>query len=188
MSTAATAIGDWVTQLGARQPTPGGGAAAALAAATGAALGAMAARYTTGKRWADRSGQTEPLIALLDTLAAGFLDLADRDAKAYAALQASWKQNDLDPATKAQIEDDARAVPATILERCADSCESIATFVPNCNPMIVSDAKAAIHLLAGAARAAWHTLLINQPNTDMQSRAEAQLQRCSAAEQPLLPG
>ena len=41
-------IGDFLDRLGDRVPVPGGGAAAALQAAQGAALLAMVARYTTG--------------------------------------------------------------------------------------------------------------------------------------------
>ena len=42
-------IGDFLARLAARVPVPGGGAAAALHAAEGAALLGMVARYTTGR-------------------------------------------------------------------------------------------------------------------------------------------
>ena len=41
-------INEYLARLASREPTPGGGAAAALHAAQGAALVAMVARYTTG--------------------------------------------------------------------------------------------------------------------------------------------
>ena len=44
-------ISDYVARLASRQPTPGGGAAAALHAAQGAALVAMVARYTSGAKY-----------------------------------------------------------------------------------------------------------------------------------------
>ena len=45
-------IGGFIASLSARTAIPGGGAAAAIAAALGCAAGAMAARYTTGPKWA----------------------------------------------------------------------------------------------------------------------------------------
>lgn len=179
-------IGTWIGDLAGREPTPGGGGAAAIAAATGSALGAMAARYTTGRKWADRAETVGPLLALLDTHIAALLVAADLDAAAYAELQASWKRDDLEDAQRAAIADRARAVPADIVARCADACEALAAFLPRCNPMIVSDGKAAIHLLAGAARAAWQTLTVNEPTAAQADRARADLDRCAAAERPLL--
>jgi formiminotetrahydrofolate cyclodeaminase len=49
-------INDYLTRLASRQPTPCGGAAAALHAAQGAALVAMVARYTSGAKY--RAQQT----------------------------------------------------------------------------------------------------------------------------------
>ena len=43
-------IGEFLDQLAERVPAPGGGAAAALLAAQGAALLGMVARYTTGEK------------------------------------------------------------------------------------------------------------------------------------------
>ena len=44
-------LSDITKALSERTPTPGGGAAAAIAAALGCAAGAMAARYTTGTKY-----------------------------------------------------------------------------------------------------------------------------------------
>ena len=49
MSTSARGIGPWLDELGSASATPGGGAAAGVAAATGAALIAMVGRLTVGK-------------------------------------------------------------------------------------------------------------------------------------------
>ena len=47
-------IAEWLDELADRKPTPGGGAVAALCAASSAALLEMVGNYTTGKKWADR--------------------------------------------------------------------------------------------------------------------------------------
>src|SRR6185312_2573436 len=47
-------LGDFLTRLGSADPTPGGGAAAAVVGALGAALIEMTANLTLGKpKWAD---------------------------------------------------------------------------------------------------------------------------------------
>ena len=51
---ASQSVDRYLDRLASGDPTPGGGAAAALHAAQGAALVAMVARFTTGARFADR--------------------------------------------------------------------------------------------------------------------------------------
>lgn len=181
--TARQPIGPWVGSLAARQATPGGGAAAAVAAAIGAAVGAMAARYTTGKKWADRAEQATALAEALEEAAKRCLALADEDAAAYTALQASWKDQSQSDAEKAAIAAWAQGVPAGLIATCAEQAEALAGFLEACNPMIVSDAKAGIHLLAGAGRAAWQTLLVNQPDDVERARAAAHLATLARCEE-----
>ncbi|KAH8048704.1 hypothetical protein JL722_12324 [Aureococcus anophagefferens] len=84
-------VRDFVAALSAKQPTPGGGAAAALAAALGDASGAMACVYTQRKKDRER-GVFDKAKASGDLLTASALSdvaAADADAAAYAALQAT---------------------------------------------------------------------------------------------------
>src|SRR4051812_19516851 len=90
-SLAQGSVADLVARLAARAPAPGGGAPAAIAGAIGCATGAMAARYTPGPKWADRSATAEALAAELDDAAARLLALADEDAAAFAAVGAARK-------------------------------------------------------------------------------------------------
>ena len=148
-------VRDFVAALSAKQPTPGGGAAAALAAALGDASGAMACVYTQRKKDKER-GVFDKAKASGDLLTASALSdvaAADADAAAYAALQSTWKKDcALTEAEKDRVAADALAVPVDLLERCYLNARDVAAFVPLCNPNIVSDAKVALHLLAGAAR------------------------------------
>ena len=69
-------IQGFVEGLAAREPVPGGGAAAALAGGMGAALGAMAIQFTVGKKkYADLREDLERDLALLEELSQGFLSL-----------------------------------------------------------------------------------------------------------------
>jgi formiminotetrahydrofolate cyclodeaminase len=170
-----------VAALAARSPTPGGGAAAAAAAALGMAAGAMAARYTTGPKWADRAAEAEALAISLDQAAAEVLALADRDEAAFAAAQAARKAGDQAAAGRAEAE--AAAVPLAVMAACADRATALAAFLPRCNPNLVSDVRVALHLLDGAARAAWATALANRPDGEAQTLGAALLARCAAAAQ-----
>ncbi|KAH8059542.1 hypothetical protein JL721_9282 [Aureococcus anophagefferens] len=137
-------VRDFVAALSAKQPTPGGGAAAALAAALGDASGAMACVYTQRKKDRER-GVFDKAKASGDLLTASALSdvaAADADAAAYAALQATWKKDcALTEAEKDRVAADALAVPVDLLERCYLNARDVAAFVPLCNPNIVSDAK-----------------------------------------------
>ena len=80
-------LGAFLEQLASRQPTPGGGAAAAVCLAQAAALGSMVLRYTLGKeKFAQHEARNSAALHALDTARAESLALADADVAAYATL------------------------------------------------------------------------------------------------------
>ena len=81
-------------QLAARQATPGGGGSGALAAAIGAAVGRWQHNTPPAKNGWIVKHRVKNLIADLEQ-ARRFLQAIDDDAQAYAALQASWRNNSL---------------------------------------------------------------------------------------------
>ena len=177
---------DFVAALAAKQPTPGGGAAAAVGAAVGAAAAAMSAQYTQRKKDVE-SGAAEvakELIAKLDC--ATLLASADADAAAYADLQRSWKDSQMTEDEKAAIAATALAVPVSLVEQCHAHIASIKAFLPSCNPNITSDAKVGIHQLAGAARAAFQTALVNKPPAEEAARLRTLLREIRDIEEELL--
>ncbi len=151
-----------------------------MAAALGCAAGAMAARYTTGAKHPVVGPQAEALAATLDAAAAACLSAADADADAYAAVGAARKTKDAPALATAEAR--ARAVPADLLAACALHAAGLAAFLPACNPHLTSDVKVGIHLLAGGGRAAWQTLLVNQPDDETRRVGEAHLAALVAAE------
>lgn len=168
----------FITALAQRTPTPGGGAAAAIAAALGCAAGAMAARYTTGPKWAAISDQAQALADLLDRAADDCQRLAEEDAAAFAAVGAARKAG----SGLAEAEARSAAVPADLLATCALQAAGLAGFIPRCNPQLLSDVKVGIHLLAGAGRAAWQTLLVNHPGDETRRVARVHLDALAQAE------
>jgi len=173
-------IASFVADLSARQPTPGGGASAAVTAAIACATAAMACRYTTGEKWPAVTTEAEALAAQLDAWRTDALHFADADATAYGAVGIAKKSKD--PATIAAAARAAAAVPAGLIALCGAAAHACADFRPRCNPWLVSDIDTALHLLAGAARAARCTLLMNQPAAALINQATATVAAISVAE------
>ena len=84
-------IGEFLDQLAERIPAPGGGAAAALLAAQGAALLGMVARYTTGEKYAEHQVTIGRIITEVDELRNIALRLADADADAFLAVADAYQ-------------------------------------------------------------------------------------------------
>lgn len=173
-------IASFVAALSARQPTPGGGASAAVTVAIACATAAMACRYTTGDKWPDVTSEAEALAQRLDVWRDDALRFADADASVYAAVGVAKKTKDA--AIVAAAEAAAAAVPAGLIALCGQVAESCCVFRPRCNPWLVSDIDTALHLLAGAGRAARRILIINQPPAALIELANHTITALSKAE------
>lgn len=184
MSLGSTTITALISDLASRTPTPGGGAAAAIAAALGCAAGAMATRYTSGAKYAVVADDAQRFGDVLTRAALDCTRLGDADAQAYAAVTAARKAKD--PLATAHAEQCAGAVPAELLALCAQHAAGLADFIPTCNSYLVSDVKVGIHLLAGAGRAAWQTLLVNSPSAAVHALAATQVTALAMAERAAL--
>jgi formiminotetrahydrofolate cyclodeaminase len=180
--TAACIVGAWAETLAAKSSTPGGGAAAAVVGAVGAALGAMSARYTTGERHPARH-EAAALADALDDARARLLALADADADAFNALKAARN----DPVALAAATEEAVAVPERMLDLLLLCGRDLAAFAPCCNAHLVSDLRAACHLLTGAAAAAAEMILANQPDDGRIAAARAVVDELRALTAPWPP-
>ena len=75
--------------LGSDAPAPGGGSAAALAGAVGAALTAMVGSLTVGrKKYAEFDGLARETLEKARDLEHRFLDVMERDTEAFNAVSA----------------------------------------------------------------------------------------------------
>jgi len=157
-------INNYLSRLASRQPTPGGGAAAALHAAQGAALVAMVARYTTGAKFEQHAALVARITSAADHLVVEALRLADADEHAFQTVIDSYKRpsdtDQLKSARSAAIQDalvQAAQTPAQLI-RVAGEVVSLATdLLDAANPNVISDVAAA----ADAARAAATTARVN---------------------------
>ncbi|WP_327150754.1 cyclodeaminase/cyclohydrolase family protein [Nocardia sp. NBC_01329] len=157
-------IGEYLGELAAKVPAPGGGAVAALHAAQGAALIAMVARYTTRAKDADHRPAIDRIIEAADTARARALALADADAHAFTAVGAAYKlPRDTDgevTARSAAIHTallEAARVPAAVIDEAHGILTLATELLPIGNPNVVTDIGAA----AAAARAAAGTSQLN---------------------------
>ena len=169
MSTEAQDIGTWLEALSSDAPTPGGGAAAGVAAATGAALIAMVGRLTVGKAgFEDVEARMRDLVERADRDRADFLRLADEDAEAFESVMASFKLpkgTDQEAASRTLAIQDAyeaaAAVPLELAKRSVDLMEVAEDATALGNPHAASDGYSAGTLLFAAALAALANVRIN---------------------------
>ncbi|WP_436528338.1 cyclodeaminase/cyclohydrolase family protein [Actinoplanes sp. HUAS TT8] len=85
-------LGAWLEDLASEAPAPGGGAAAALSAATGAALVAMVCNLTIGKpRYAEHDQLMRDTLVEVTGLRAQALQLAADDADAFGAVSDAYR-------------------------------------------------------------------------------------------------
>lgn len=157
-------ISSYLNRLASREPTPGGGAAAALSAAQAAALTGMVARYTTGARYQQHAEPVQQIIRASGQLAAEALTLADEDEQAFRRVIDSYKLpsgTEEEKAARSAAVDSAligaAQVPATLLRLAGRVVDIAAELFPMANPMVISDVAAA----AAAARAAATTAQVN---------------------------
>ncbi len=85
-------LSTFLDDLASGEPTPGGGSAAALAGALGAALAAMVANLTVGrKRYVDVDAQMQAVLAEADALRSRLTALVAEDAQAYEQVRAAYR-------------------------------------------------------------------------------------------------
>lgn len=155
---------EYLTRLASRAPAPGGGAAAAVHAAQGAALLAMVARYSTGAKYAEHSGLIARVTGDADELAARALRLVDADATAFTAVTDAYRLPRATPREKAArsaaIADaltGAAGPPAEVIAVAERALGLADELLPVGNRNVLTDVAAA----AEAVRAAATTARIN---------------------------
>ncbi len=155
----------YLDQLASGEPIPGGGSAAALAGAMGAALLAMAARFTVGRpKYAEYEAVAARVIADADVTRRELQQLIEKDSEAFAGYGAAMalpRATDEETATrKAAIQAatlESAQIPLQIARHCARLLADAVELADNCNPNLVSDVAVAAHM----AKAALDSAIIN---------------------------
>lgn len=160
---------EFTEALGSSAPTPGGGAAAALAGALAAALAEMVAQLTVGRpRFAAVETQARDALDRARTARDVLLALVDEDARAYVAVAAAYrlpKGTDdervrRDAAVQAVLGTALRP-PLRVMEVGCDVLALADEVARIGNPTVASDAGCAALLGEAAVRAGGLNVLAN---------------------------
>ena len=145
-------IKEYVDILSKKEPIPGGGSAAALTGALGAALISMVANYSLGR---NQSSSTDKKIKSIlkhsERLRKRLLELVDLDAQAY--LNVVKAQTSLANVKQKALRK-AREIPQEITKLCYQAVQLTPFLVEKGNKHLVGDVEAAVEMLLGAYHAA----------------------------------
>lgn len=151
--------------LGSDAPAPGGGSAAALAGALGAALTAMVGSLTVGKKkYAEFDGLARETLEKARDLEHRFLDVMQRDTEAFNAVSAVFampKGTDEEKATRSQAMQDCTRTPFEMMELSLEALRLTEGLVDRSNANAASDLGCAALHLGCAIQGAWLNVLIN---------------------------
>ncbi|MFA6142833.1 MAG: cyclodeaminase/cyclohydrolase family protein [Candidatus Omnitrophota bacterium] len=155
-------IKEYLDDLAAKKPAPGGGSAAALSGAIGVSLMSMVANYTVGNpKYKSVEKAAADILIRVSKAKIEFERLVDADIAAYDKLSKALSQL---PKGSPALEDyfkEAAGVPFEICRISADClklCEALAKIG---NKDLVTDTATAAILLAGAFFSAKYNVYIN---------------------------
>ena len=164
-------IRDFLSALASSAPTPGGGTAAAVAGAMGAALAEMVAALTLSReKFAPVHGAMRSIADAALSAREEFLVLAREDSEAYEAVVAARrlaKDTDEEKQVRAGIIESANRLATEVPMRTARVAARLLAALPELvekgNPNAFSDAGAAALMLSAAAEGALLNVGINLP-------------------------
>lgn len=167
--------------LSSREPTPGGGGAAALVGAIGTALGSMVGSLTLGKqKYADVQEDIAALMVRAEALRGELVCLMERDAEVFAPLSRAYglpKGTEEERAEKRRVMAAALeaccAVPLEIMEKCGQAIDLHAEFAAKGTAIAISDVGCGVICCKAALQAASLNVFINTKSMEDRARAQA---------------
>lgn len=173
-------VSEFTDVLSSLEPAPGGGSTAALEGALGAALTAMVAALTVGRK---KYAEFEPLVVEVEkkanALKARLLDVIDRDTEAFNAVSAVFampKETDEQKAArKAAMQEALKGctkTPFEMMELILGALELADSIVGRSNASAASDLGVAALSLKAGVQGAWLNILINIGGIDDTAFAE----------------
>jgi len=156
-------------QLASKASTPGGGSAAAIMGAMGAALVSMVANLTVGKKkYAAVEVEMQGLLERSETLCARLTDMIQADVDVFDRVMAAYgmpKETDDETRTRTHAIQaalkDATDVPLACACLCADVIELCRPVAEKGNANVISDAGVAVLAAHAALRSAALNVYIN---------------------------
>jgi formiminotetrahydrofolate cyclodeaminase len=159
----------FLDELAGSASTPGGGGAAALSGAVGAALVSMVCNLTIGKpKFAEVEDQMKELLTKSETLRARLTKMMDEDVAAFDGVMAAYrmpKETDNQKAARTEAiqasSKQATLVPLAAARACAEVIDLCGPAAELGNPNVVSDAGVAVASAQAGLKSAALNVLIN---------------------------
>ena len=177
-------IKDFIEQLGSKAPVPGGGGAAGLVGAVGAALGQMVCSLTMGKKkYAEYEDEIQELARETSRLASELLALVDADAEAFEPLSRAYGIPKEDP-TRGEVMEAALKgaveAPEQTMRVLCECLDRIARIAKIGSRLAISDAGVAAVCCKTALQAAALNIYINTKSMTDRDFAESLEERTDA--------
>ena len=179
---------EFLERLASKEPVPGGGGAAALGGAIGAALTSMVANLTVGKeKFLSVEGEMIRLAAASKYLRKELLQLVQEDASVFEAFMKCYKM----PKALRQIKIQEAAkmaaeIPLKIGEKALAVLLLAAEAAELGNPAVITDAAVAALMARAAVRSAVYNVKINLNLISDQDYCSVLVERIAALEQEAL--
>ena len=185
-----TSLEAFTQDLGSESPAPGGGAAAALVGALGAALTSMVCALTVTKaKYEELHALTAEVRAESDALEAKLLAGVDGDVEAFNVISAAYampKATDEEKAARSAASQQALIActqpPLDVMEQAVRVLALTQKVMGKSNPAAVSDLGVSALCVKTAVQSAWLNVLINVKSMKDKELAE----RCRAKGEALL--
>ncbi len=159
-------LASFLGELSSPSPTPGGGAASALAGCLGSSLLIMTANLTIGKKGYEKvEGEMRELKNQLEVISSRFYNLIDLDSQAFNRVMDAYKvpkekgeerERAIQGALKGAV-----AVPEEILEKAAECLSLAKQNAEMCNKNSISDAGCGANFLFTAAKGGFFNVMTN---------------------------
>lgn len=178
-----SAIDKFLDDLASSKATPGGGSAAAIIGAMGAALSSMVCNLTIGKKkYVEVEGEMKVLLAKSEALRVRLTDMIQDDVAAFDAVMGAYgmpKETDSEKATRSEAIQKALKLATDVPLRCCHAAREVidvsAEVAAKGNLGVISDAGVAVLAAYAALRSAALNVYTNAKIITDKAYADAKL-------------
>jgi len=179
----AETIQNFLDGLASSAPTPGGGGAAAISGAMGAALGSMGCNLTIGKKkYVEVEGELKEILGKSEALRAELTGMIADDVTAFDAVMSAYglpKETDAQKAARAEAIQAALKTATDVPLACCRACRAVIdlaeTVAEKGNLNVISDAGVAVLSAYAGLRSAALNVYINAKGLDDRAFAQERL-------------
>lgn len=162
-------VSEFLNDLSSKQPVPGGGGASALSGAVGAALGAMVANLTTGKKkYIEVEEEINKILKKLEDIQSEFIALSDADAKVFTPLAKAYgmpADTEEEKVLKEKVMEqnllNASLVPIELMEKSIELMDLLEVLAKKGSRLALSDVGVGIQLAKASLLGAVMNVYIN---------------------------